>query len=226
MGRERSLDDNCRVMTSSSGCVSGIALILGHDVTKLRDIYDEMADECLAAGTPVGRMSVWLRRGLEQMVPNDEAAKRCSGRLHVAYTQLPLFTQIVKSEFRDREDLVAACLGSAFIPVYFTEVIWDGSYPRLDAGFVNNSPKLSKQTICFHPNDANSEVHSRISIRMFSAPKLQDRDEIVRMGREDTTRYLAALESGRSLGSSGEKHRKCDDCTWGCCSHRDRSIAN
>lgn len=69
---------------------------------------------------PLGLYGVWgsmIREWLERLLPED-AAQKCSGRVEVAMTALPSLKQTTASHFTSKEDVLEACLASAYVPFF------------------------------------------------------------------------------------------------------------
>lgn len=114
---------------------------------------------------PAGRMTRYVRQGLESLLPADVCA-RLPGRVKVAVTTLPrLGHELVDAgQCRGRSELIQLLLGSCYIPLYYEKPVrWAGRW-LIDGGLRNNQPILDHRTIRISPHRARPgsgvEIHS------------------------------------------------------------------
>lgn len=104
---------------SSAGAMAAAFAVCQVDPRDAIDAAAALCDEYRVWDRPLGLVGVWgsmVRAWLRKLLPADAAA-RCSGRVRVVVTTLPALRRVVVSEFKDREDLIEACLASAHLPL-------------------------------------------------------------------------------------------------------------
>jgi hypothetical protein len=70
-----------------------------------------------AAGHPAGIWGAIVRRWLDELLPAD-AHERCSGRVSIVLTQLPLLSTVSVDRFPTKASLIDAALASAHVPFF------------------------------------------------------------------------------------------------------------
>jgi len=182
---------DCRVITCSSGCIAGISLLLNKNIDDVKKIYQIMSDDCYKCNTPIGKMSGWLRNGLEMLIKDDNEAISLNNKLTIVYTKFPSLKFIKKNIFESKEDLIKSCLASSFIPIYFTEMVFYDWQLCLDGGIINNHPILSDDTIIFGIGQNDKiNIKNSIKVNIFSPPNKINHHHIIMDGYTQTKKYF------------------------------------
>ncbi|WIA35310.1 hypothetical protein OEZ86_003765 [Tetradesmus obliquus] len=109
----------CAMVGSSAGALLSVLAACGVQPQAALDRAYELCVEHGVFKRPLGLLGVWggiVRQWLQELLPAD-AAQRCSnGHVQLVLTTLPFLRGQVVSEFKDRDDLVAAALASAHLP--------------------------------------------------------------------------------------------------------------
>lgn len=159
---EHGLVDNERtiLLGSSSGSIIAAAVVCGVSLQDCMALVEEMANDGSLHRRvcgPVGRMSHYVRQGLQRCLPED-AHQRASGRLYISTTSYEtrhgkshLQNHLI-SEFSSREDLINLILASCYIPGYYESPVRCKTRGMffLDGGLTNNQPVL-KGTLTVSP---------------------------------------------------------------------------
>jgi len=197
--------DGVRIWGSSSGSLVGAAWLCRVPREDIVQFVERMAlDSEQRLLGPVGRMSSYVRTGLEQLLP-DDAHSRLSGRLFVSISVYPLLNKEgskwisnrTVSEFQSRQDLINVLLASCYIPLYYeTPIRRLGSSPTefcLDGGFTNNCP-CDGDTCTISPYPGAADISPPQGLvdplhRLFPPPPRQLRD-YVKLGYDSARRSI------------------------------------
>jgi len=99
-------------------------------------VWDRKLSSSIGVWTPL------IEKWLDELLP-DNAADLCRGRVTVVITTLPDWQQIGVSDFKDKRDLINACMASSHVPVvldykltrpYRGKACVDGSFPDFFTG--------------------------------------------------------------------------------------------
>jgi len=99
-----------------------VAALTACDVDPDRAIEDAYA-LCLEHdifNRPMGLAGIWaamIRRWLDALLPED-AARRCTGRVRIAATEVPSLTIAYFDAFESKDDLIGAIMTSVHIPIF------------------------------------------------------------------------------------------------------------
>lgn len=104
---------------ASGGSLAAVLAACGVPADRvLRRAY-ELSVEYGVWERPLGLTGVWgglVERWLDELLPVD-AHELCRGRVTVVVTTLPDMRQVGISDFRDRRDLIDACMASSHVPL-------------------------------------------------------------------------------------------------------------
>ncbi len=189
---------NALYLGASSGSLAAIIAALDIDTQKIMEHTLDFAQDSRERRLgPIGRMSRYVRQGLQDQLPAN-ACKLAAGRVKVSVTHLPR----LKHELVDvgvcqsRAELIHLLLGSCYIPIYYEKpVSWSGRW-LIDGGLRNNQPILDQRTIRILPQgpregqaDIHPQEHSSVADILFPEP--QRLRELYVKGRQDTEVWLA-----------------------------------
>ncbi len=136
---------------ASSGSVVGAIAATGVDVSAARDFVVRMAKDAQRRRFgPAGKMTRYVRGGLEQLLPTD-AHERASGRLLISITTLPRLEPLLVDRYASRCDLIRAVLASCYIPLYYERPVRFRGRFCIDGGLTDNLPKLDDATLTVSP---------------------------------------------------------------------------
>lgn len=155
------------VSGASIGALTGATLIcnnsLGDFTSALLAIVYELRKHAFGAFNPLINVTSMLRSTLQKVVP-DDAYKRCSGRLFISVTRVSDGANVIISEFKSNDDLIAALVASTFVPVFSGFIPPKvGEHRYVDGGFSNNLPILDENTITVSPFCGESDICPRDS---------------------------------------------------------------
>jgi len=137
---------------SSCGSLIATALACHVDLKAMRTFVFDMLDIALTRALgPVGIMTAFVKGGLTTMLP-DNAHDLAASRLTISLSALhPAPRNVRASSWSSREDLIACCLASCYIPVYYeVPVEFQGSV-CLDGGLTDNQPVADAKTVTVSP---------------------------------------------------------------------------
>ncbi len=106
---------------------------------------------------PAGRMTSYVRRGLDDVLPPD-ADRRASGRLRISITRLRGWRNWLVDEFHSRTDLIDAILASCYIPLYYERPTRFRGRWCVDGGLTENIPKYAGATITVSPRPGAFDI--------------------------------------------------------------------
>jgi len=183
---------------TSSGAVVATILACGIQAEEGFDIARELARDARKRWLgPFGRMSRYLRSGLERRLPAD-AHLLSKGRLYISVTEFPGFkNRLFKAELAtSKQDLMQMILASCYLPLYYERPVRFQGRWYLDGCFTDNCPRLDAATITVSPKSGWSSVGSHISPasephwRYAFIPDEALMRELFRKGEEDCARFL------------------------------------
>ncbi|XP_025086457.1 uncharacterized protein LOC112559422 isoform X1 [Pomacea canaliculata] len=113
----------------------------------------------LGAFNPSLNVTEILRGALDEVLPPD-AHVRCTDRLFVSITELPLLTNRIISKFHSRDHLIHVLLMSAFVPGFsgYFNLPYENGKICIDGGFSVNIPILNNKTIVVSPFSGESDI--------------------------------------------------------------------
>ena len=161
---------------SSAGAMAAVALICDLslvDVTRGVAMLAHTANQkVMRAFNPTFSLHDKLKSMFVEIFP-DDVAERARGRLFVSMTRASNKSNILVSDFRDKEDVIEAVCASSFVPMM------SGWFPprfrgelALDGGYSDNIPDLGGRTITVSPfsGDASICPAEHASSQLWSVP--------------------------------------------------------
>ncbi|XP_046714859.1 patatin-like phospholipase domain-containing protein 2 isoform X2 [Silurus meridionalis] len=151
---------------ASAGSLTATALLsgisLGEAGAGIIHVAKEARKRFLGPMHPSFNLPKIMRRMLFQILPHD-AYSRASGRLGISLTRVTDGENVIVSHFNSNEELVQACVCSAFIPVYcglIPPTLQGVRY--VDGGITDNLPQYElKNTITVSPFSGESDICPR-----------------------------------------------------------------
>ncbi|MCA9566063.1 MAG: patatin-like phospholipase family protein, partial [Myxococcales bacterium] len=152
--------DQWRFAGSSSGALTAALGASGTSVWDAKRLLIELAEASRTRRLgPVGRMSGYVRDGLERTLPSD-AHERASNRLRIGITTLPRLDVTYASQFSSRAELIDAILASCYIPIYYERPVKFRGQWCIDGGLRDNQPRFDADTITVAPRSGATQVNS------------------------------------------------------------------
>ncbi|XP_003967745.2 patatin-like phospholipase domain-containing protein 2 [Takifugu rubripes] len=153
---------------ASAGALTATALVtgvcLGETGASIIDVAKEARKRFLGPMHPSFNLVKIVRHMMGRTLPAD-CHHQASGRLGVSLTRVADGENVLVSHFNDKEELVQACVCSAFIPVYcgiIPPTLRGVRY--VDGGISNNLPQYElKNTITVSPFSGESDICPRDS---------------------------------------------------------------
>mmetsp|Transcript_37901 Transcript_37901/g.89671 ORF Transcript_37901/g.89671 Transcript_37901/m.89671 type:complete len:356 (-) Transcript_37901:19-1086(-) len=137
---------------SSCGSLIAVALACRVDLGQMREFVFEMLDVALVRFLgPIGTMTAFVKGGLVSMLP-ENAHDLASGRLWVSLSALcPQPKNVRASAWASRQELIACCLASCYIPIYYEEPVEFQGHVGVDGGLTDNQPVTDANTVTVSP---------------------------------------------------------------------------
>ncbi|KAG7671269.1 putative Omega-hydroxyceramide transacylase [Nannochloris sp. 'desiccata'] len=113
-----SLTEHYSLRGASAGALAAVLGACQIDTEDALDLAHKLALENGVFERPLGLVGVWggmLRTWLHHLLPED-AAERCSGKVQVVVTAVPRLKREIISNFKNKNEVIEACLGSAHVP--------------------------------------------------------------------------------------------------------------
>ncbi|XP_066525191.1 patatin-like phospholipase domain-containing protein 2 [Hoplias malabaricus] len=161
------LVDNARhIYGASAGAITAAALVsgacLGEAGAGIIDVAKEARKRFLGPMHPSFNLVKLMRTVMHRTLPPDGYSK-ATGRLGISLTRVTDGENVLVSKFSSNEELVQACVCSAYIPVY------SGLIPPtlqgvryVDGGITDNLPQYElKNTITVSPFSGESDICPR-----------------------------------------------------------------
>ncbi|KAM7002426.1 patatin-like phospholipase domain-containing protein 2 [Tautogolabrus adspersus] len=154
------------VYGASAGAITATALVtgvcLGEAGASIIDVAKEARKRFLGPMHPSFNLVKIVRHMLQRTLPAD-CHNQASGRLGISLTRVADGENVVVSHFNNKEELVQACVCSAFIPVYcglIPPTLHGVRY--VDGGISDNLPQYElKNTITVSPFSGESDICPR-----------------------------------------------------------------
>uniref|UniRef100_A0A3Q3MW08 triacylglycerol lipase n=1 Tax=Labrus bergylta TaxID=56723 RepID=A0A3Q3MW08_9LABR len=154
------------VYGASAGAITATALVtgvcLGEAGASIIDVAKEARKRFLGPMHPSFNLVKIVRHVLQRTLPAD-CHNQASGRLGISLTRVADGENVVVSHFNNKEELVQACVCSAFIPVYcglIPPTLQGVRY--VDGGISDNLPQYElKNTITVSPFSGESDICPR-----------------------------------------------------------------
>ncbi|XP_076590265.1 patatin-like phospholipase domain-containing protein 2 [Chaetodon auriga] len=151
---------------ASAGALSATALVtgvcLGEAGASIIDVAKEARKRFLGPMHPSFNLVKIVRHMLSRTLPAD-CHHQANGRLGISLTRVTDGENVVVSHFNNKEELVQACVCSAFIPVYcgiIPPTLQGVRY--VDGGISDNLPQYElKNTITVSPFSGESDICPR-----------------------------------------------------------------
>uniref|UniRef100_A0A8C9RNT8 triacylglycerol lipase n=1 Tax=Scleropages formosus TaxID=113540 RepID=A0A8C9RNT8_SCLFO len=162
------VEDARHIYGASAGALTASALVtgacLGEAGASIIDVAKEARKRFLGPMHPSFNLVKMMRKLLYRTLPPD-AHVRARGRLGISLTRVSDGENVLFSQFSSNEDLVQACVCSAYIPVYcgFIPPALQG-VRYVDGGISDNLPQYElKNTITVSPFSGESDICPRDS---------------------------------------------------------------
>ncbi|CAK6961472.1 patatin-like phospholipase domain-containing protein 2 isoform X1 [Scomber scombrus] len=154
------------VYGASAGALTASALVtgvcLGETGANVIDVAKEARKRFLGPMHPSFNLMKIVRTMLMRTLPAD-SHERANGRLGISLTRVTDGENVLVSQFNNKEELVQACLCSAYIPVYcglIPPTLQGVRY--VDGGISDNLPQYElKNTITVSPFSGESDICPR-----------------------------------------------------------------
>ncbi|XP_039619944.1 patatin-like phospholipase domain-containing protein 2 [Polypterus senegalus] len=163
------LVENARnIYGASAGALTATALVsgacLGEAGANIIEVSKEARKRFLGPLHPSFNLVKIMKNHLYQTLP-DDAHILASGRLGISLTRVSDGENVMVSEFNTKEELIQACVCSAFIPVYCGLIPPSLQGVRyVDGGITDNLPQYEmKNTITVSPFSGESDICPRDS---------------------------------------------------------------
>ncbi|XP_071760884.1 patatin-like phospholipase domain-containing protein 2 [Centroberyx gerrardi] len=151
---------------ASAGALTATALVsgvcLGEAGASIIDVAKEARKRFLGPMHPSFNLVKIVRHMLHRTLPPD-AHHRATGRLGISLTRVTDGENVLVSQFNSKEELVQACVCSAYIPVYcglIPPTLQGTRY--VDGGISDNLPQYElKNTITVSPFSGESDICPR-----------------------------------------------------------------
>ncbi|XP_026168052.1 patatin-like phospholipase domain-containing protein 2 [Mastacembelus armatus] len=151
---------------ASAGALTATAVVtgvcLGETGASIIDVAKEARKRFLGPMHPSFNLVKIVRSMLQRTLPAD-CHERASGRLGISLTRVTDGENVLVSHFNNKEELVQACVCSAYIPVYcgFIPPTLQG-VRYVDGGISDNLPQYElKNTITVSPFSGESDICPR-----------------------------------------------------------------
>ncbi|XP_026774536.3 patatin-like phospholipase domain-containing protein 2 [Pangasianodon hypophthalmus] len=156
------------VYGASAGALTATALVsgacLGEAGARIIDVAKEARKRFLGPMHPSFNLVKIMRGMMHRILPHD-AYSKATGRLGISLTRVTDGENVLVSQFNSNEELVQACVCSAFIPVYcglIPPTLRGVRY--VDGGITDNLPQYElKNTITVSPFSGESDICPRDS---------------------------------------------------------------
>uniref|UniRef100_A0A1A8C7J6 triacylglycerol lipase n=1 Tax=Nothobranchius kadleci TaxID=1051664 RepID=A0A1A8C7J6_NOTKA len=153
---------------ASAGALTATALVtevcLGQVGASIIDVAKEARKRFLGPMHPSFNLVKIVRHVLRRTLP-DDSHHRASGRLGISLTRVTDGENVLVSHFNNKEEIVQACVCSAYIPVYcglIPPTLQGVRY--VDGGISDNLPQYElKNTITVSPFSGESDICPRDS---------------------------------------------------------------
>ncbi|XP_068595381.1 patatin-like phospholipase domain-containing protein 2 [Brachionichthys hirsutus] len=151
---------------ASAGALTATALVtgvcLGQTGAGIIDVAKEARKRFLGPMHPSFNLVKIMRRMLRRNLPSD-CCQQANGRLGISLTRVTDGENVLVSHFNNKEELVQACVCSAYIPVYcglIPPTLQGVRY--VDGGISDNLPQYElKNTITVSPFSGESDICPR-----------------------------------------------------------------
>ncbi|KAM3869957.1 patatin-like phospholipase domain-containing protein 2 [Diretmus argenteus] len=151
---------------ASAGALTATALVsgvcLGEAGASIIDVAKEARKRFLGPMHPSFNMVKIVRGMLHHILPPD-AHRRATGRLGISLTRVTDGENVLVSQFNSKEELIQACVCSAYVPVYcglIPPMLQGVRY--VDGGISDNLPQYElKNTITVSPFSGESDICPR-----------------------------------------------------------------
>lgn len=151
---------------ASAGALTATALVtevcLGEAGASIIDVAKEARKRFLGPMHPSFNLVKIVRHMLQRTLPSD-CHHRANGRLGISLTRVTDGENVLVSHFNNKEELVQACVCSAYIPVYcglIPPTLQGVRY--VDGGISDNLPQYElKNTITVSPFSGESDICPR-----------------------------------------------------------------
>ncbi len=184
-----------RFAGASSGSLTAALAATGVPTARARDWMFHLADESRRFRIgPAGRMTAFVRRGLDDVLPADAHA-RASGRLRISITQIRGWRNWIVDDYRSRADLMSAVLASCYIPIYYERPARFRGRWCIDGGLTDNSPRFSDATVTVAPRPGPFDItptETAPRIESYLPGSTARLSELYANGRRDGERWAAA----------------------------------
>ncbi|KAF3688749.1 Patatin-like phospholipase domain-containing protein 2 [Channa argus] len=145
---------------TATAVVSGVCL--GETGANIINVAKEARKRFLGPMHPSFNLVKIVRHALQRTLPAD-CYKRATGRLGISLTRVTDGANVLVSHFNNKEELVQACVCSAYIPVYcglIPPTLQGVRY--VDGGISDNLPQYElKNTITVSPFSGESDICPR-----------------------------------------------------------------
>mmetsp|Transcript_11166 Transcript_11166/g.30474 ORF Transcript_11166/g.30474 Transcript_11166/m.30474 type:complete len:424 (+) Transcript_11166:123-1394(+) len=130
---------------ASGGALAAVLAACGVKADDAIELAYKMSMEQNIWQRKTGLLGVWgamIEKWLDQLLP-DNAHELCRNRVTVVVTTLPDWSQVGISDFKDKEDLINACMASSHVPFFLDfkltrqcrgRACVDGSFPDFFTG--------------------------------------------------------------------------------------------
>ncbi|GAA6087127.1 patatin-like phospholipase domain-containing protein 2 [Tachysurus ichikawai] len=161
------LTDNAQnIYGASAGALTATALVsgacLGEAGARIIDVAKEARKRFLGPMHPAFNLVKIMREMMSRVLPHDAYVK-ATGRLGISLTRVTDGENVLLSQFNSNDELIQACVCSAFIPVYCGLIPPSLQGVRyVDGGITNNLPQYElKNTITVSPFSGESDICPR-----------------------------------------------------------------
>lgn len=156
--------DSWRFAGASSGSLTAALAAAGVPTEAACEWIFRLAEESKRHRLgPAGRMTSYVRRGLDDVLPAD-ADTRASGRLRISITRLRGWQNWIVDEFHSRADLIDAILASCYIPLYYERPTRFRGRWCIDGGLTENIPKYTRATVTVSPRPGAFDICPRAPV--------------------------------------------------------------
>ncbi|KAK7075006.1 Patatin-like phospholipase domain-containing protein 2 [Halocaridina rubra] len=151
-----------KISGASAGALAAVCLLcdspLGTITTSVLKTATEARSRMLGPFSPTFNVEKLLKEGLLSILP-DDAHTIVNGKLFISVTRVSDGKNILLSHFDTREELIQACICSAFIPGFSG---WASPTVRgvryIDGGFTDNLPEVDIHTVTVSPFGGEADI--------------------------------------------------------------------
>ncbi|KAL6758103.1 acyl transferase/acyl hydrolase/lysophospholipase [Haematococcus lacustris] len=130
---------------ASGGSLAAVLAACGVDADSVIEKAYQMSVKHRVWERPLALLGTWskfIEQWLDELLP-DNAHEVCRGRITVVVTTLPDWVQVGISDFKDKKDLINACMASSHVPFFLDlklsrpcrgRLCVDGSFPDFFTG--------------------------------------------------------------------------------------------